>query len=313
MMARYTHAQPRQAGFTLIETIVVIGIVGVLLGLLLPAVQQARSTADRTSCQNALKQIGTALHNYHARHGCLPPSRALTLADLHKGEPEAVLTWLALVLPDMGQESLWTVSVQACRTDPNPTHNPPHIGYATPIRSYVCPSDGRFSTAQTTPTGNVTAFSSYVGVGGSYTNRPGLPEGGMFSRDPGVRLSDVADGTAQTLMLGERAPPDSLQAGRWYSGVYILEPFGGPDGTMCVNQIQSSPFDFECPNHGLAVFGPGRTDNPCDRFHFWSLHPGGSNFAFADGSVRFLRYDIDRSVLTALGTHSGGEIVTIPD
>jgi prepilin-type processing-associated H-X9-DG protein len=154
----------------------------------------------------------------------------------------------------------------------------------------------------------VAAFSSYVGVGGAYTAR-GL-ERGVFGQAPGIRLTDVSDGTAQTLMLGERPPPDSLQAGRWYSGLYILEPFGGPDVILCADQIKNSPFELEC-TAAPAAFGPGRTDNPCDRYHFWSFHRGGANFLFADGSARFLSYAA-APILARLATYAGGEVVEVP-
>jgi prepilin-type processing-associated H-X9-DG protein len=112
-------------------------------------------------------------------------------------------------------------------------------------------------------------------------------------------------------MVGERPPPDSLQAGRWYSGLYVLEPFGGLDTILCANQIKISPFDLECAAAGTA-FGPGRADNPCDRYHFWSFHTGGANFLFVDGSARLMPYTA-ASILPRLATYAGGEAVTVPD
>jgi len=135
---------------------------------------------------------------------------------------------------------------------------------------------------------------------------------GVFGRSPGVRLIDVADGTGNTLMVGERPPPSSLQAGRWYSGLIVREPFGGPDMMLAAHQSASSPFDLECANVQAPRYFYGRVDNPCDRFHFWSLHPGGSNFLFADGSVRFMPYSAD-PIIGALATRSGGEVVGVPD
>ena len=310
MIERTIPSRKRLAGFSLIEVLVAIGIIGVLLGLLLPAVQRVRDTSQRTSCQNSLKQIALALHNYHSRSGCLPPARALTFSDHIQGQPDAVLSWLAQILPDIEQDALWLQSVEACRLDAKPTHNPPHVGYATPMKCYACPSDGRLVTALSTPSGDFAAFGSYVGVGGTY-NYHGF-KAGMFFSDPGFRFTDVDDGTANTIMIGERPPPDSLQTGRWYTEAVNVEPFGGLDTILCVNQARLSPFEFECSQAGNN-FGPGRTENPCDRYHFWSLHTGGANFAFADGSVKFLNYNISPHLLAALGTHSGGETATIPD
>jgi prepilin-type processing-associated H-X9-DG protein len=252
-----------------------------------------------------LRQIAVALQNFHSEHGCLPPT---SNPDPSTGLPDGVLLWLALVLPEIEQDALWRTTVQACQADHNPTHNPPHVGNTTPLAIYDCPADGRLSQVLTTPKGEMTAFSSYVGVGGSYTLK-GL-EPGMFAKSPGIRFTDVSDGTSQTIMLAERPPPDSLQAGRWYTPS-TDEPFAGPDGIVCVNQVRS-PFDFECAQAGTK-FGPGRTDNPCDRYHFWSQHNGGANFAFADGSVRFLGYTIAPQVMTALATYSGGETGIVLD
>ena len=132
---------------------------------------------------------------------------------------------------------------------------------------------------------------------------------GVFSQSPGIRLSEITDGASQTLMVGERPPPDSLQAGRWYSSLYGLEPNPGPDEEMAIPSPRWAQ-DFECAP-AASRFGPGRTDNPCDRYHFWSLHPGGANFLFADGSVRFLPYSIE-PIMSALATRSGGEIIELP-
>lgn len=291
-----------RGGYSLIELIIVIGIIGVLLGLLLPAVQKVRDAAARTKCQNNLKQIGTALQNYHAAYGRFPTFQTAA----GSGSPESLLGWFALILPQMDQAALWEESVRACKADPKPYHVPPHTGYRTVVASYVCPNDGRLLSVLTTPKGDIAAFTSYIGVGGAYT--PQLVPGAFTG---GVRLTDITDGASQTLAVGERPPPDSLQAGRWYSGLFVLERFGGPDMILCANQIGNSPFDLECPGGGYQ-FGPGVPDNPCDRFHFWSLHSGGANFAFCDSSVRFLAYSAN-SILPALATRAGGEVVTVPD
>jgi prepilin-type processing-associated H-X9-DG protein len=112
-------------------------------------------------------------------------------------------------------------------------------------------------------------------------------------------------------MVGERPPPDSLQAGQWYSRQWALEKFGGPDITMVTGQGLLFVDDRECIN-AESIFGPGRTDNPCDRLHYWSLHPGGANFLFADGASRYLPYSA-KNLMMALASRNGGEIVEIPD
>jgi prepilin-type processing-associated H-X9-DG protein len=130
---------------------------------------------------------------------------------------------------------------------------------------------------------------------------------GAFEGGRGAALHEFRDGTSSTLLLGERPPPDSLQAGRWYSGHYILEPSGGPDALMRIPSAKW-PYDFECQLAG-SQYGPGDLKNPCDRYHFWSFHSGGANFAFADGSVRFVPYTA-RDILPALATRDGGETLT---
>ena len=108
-------------------------------------------------------------------------------------------------------------------------------------------------------------------------------------------------------MVCERPPPNSYQAGQWYQAAMILERFGGPDGTM----NNSNPVVLGDPCGSGGGFGPGRLANPCDRLHFWSLHRGGANFVFADGSVRFLPHSAN-NILSALITRAGGETFELP-
>src|SRR5262249_31936731 len=131
---------------------------------------------------------------------------------------------------------------------------------------------------------------------------------GVFGPAPGNRLADISDGTSNTLMVGERPPPDSLQAGRWYTFQFVPAFAPGPDGFMPIPAPRWA-FDLECAPAG-SRFGPGRTDNPCDRLHFWSLHPAGANFLFADGSTRFLSYSAE-PIMVALATRAGGEVVDL--
>lgn len=308
-----------RGGFSLIELIIVIGLIGILLGLLLPAVQHARESAARASCQNNMRQIGLALHNYHDIYGRLPPYKAQDRT-LHTSDPESMLSWMALILPQMERENLWKQSRNACQVDRNPSHNPPHIGYATVVPSYLCPTDSRLFSPLTTPSGDVAAFTSYIGVSGSPVGGTKSSSGvslrlqvapGVLGQFPGIRITDIRDGTSQTIMVGERPPPDSLQAGRWYTRLFNREPAPGPDVFMSIPPAGLID-DPECSVRG-AGFGPGRSDNPCDRYQLWSFHAGGANFLFADGSVRFLSHKAGAAVLPALATRNGGEQVNLPD
>lgn len=293
-------------GFTMVEAIVVIGIIGLLLGITIPAIQRVRGLADRTACLNNLRQIGTGLHLYHSDYKRLPPQPADFNNDMLSKDPNVLLGWMGLILPYIDQGPLWTQSVRACQLDSKTFHNPPHVGYSTVIKLYICPSDDRI-TAPLTPPGSkiLTAYSSYLGNEGT-VYQPGV----LGSDLPGIRLTQIRDGMSNTLMVGERPPPDSLQAGQWYSQ-WILERFGGPNHTIVTGQGIQFVDDLECATVE-SIFGPGRTDNPCDRFHYWSLHPGGANFLFADGSSRYLPYSA-KNIIFPLASRMGGEIVEIPD
>jgi prepilin-type processing-associated H-X9-DG protein len=302
----------RRPGLSLVEVLVALGIVGLLCGLLVPAVQRARETAARASCLNNLKQIGLALHSYHDTFGCLPPQRPPTIQPPPAHDAETLLSWMALVLPQMGEQALWELSIEGCAADSNPNDNPPHVGYATVVRTYVCPDD---AARLSTPLGNArfapAAFTSYIGLGGIagvFGVYP--PLAGPLGSAPGIRLTDVTDGTSRTAMVSERPPPSSLQAGRWYPAFLYELGDNGPDEQIVFPVLND--LDPLCPHEGFPSLGPGRIDNPCDRFHLWSFHPGGANFLFCDSSARFLPYSAG-PIIPSLSTIGGGEQVTIPD
>src|SRR3954471_6685849 len=153
-MQSYSGRSPHgftKSGFTLIELVVVIAIIGILICLLMPAVQHARESAASVECQNKLRQVGIALHLHHDLHGCLPP-KAPT-AD--PSDPNRLLLWSALILPQIEQEGLWSISVEACRNDPLSFHNPPHVGNATPLEIYACPNDRRLQAPITMSNGKL--------------------------------------------------------------------------------------------------------------------------------------------------------------
>jgi prepilin-type N-terminal cleavage/methylation domain-containing protein/prepilin-type processing-associated H-X9-DG protein len=300
--------QPRR-GFSLVELIVVVGLLAVLVGLLLPAVQSVRDAAARASCQDRQRQIGIALQNYHAAHGHFPSAGGYEPGAGIAPTADNLLNWMAHILPEIEQDDLWRASEAACRVEPRPYISPPHIGYSTPIKLYVCPADDRLTAPVTTPSNRTVALTSYIGSAGAPVGLKVAP--GVFFNYKPTRVAEITDGTSQTVMVGERPPPNTFQAGQWYQGTWILERFGGPDGIM---HYYETPFVLGDPCwRGVPYgYGPGRLNNPCDRLHFWSLHRGGANFLFADGSVHFLSYSA-RDILPALITRAGGESVSLPD
>lgn len=296
-----------RAGSSLIELLVVIGIIGILVGIILPAVQQMRGAAVRMSCANNLRQIGLALQNYHSSYSRLPPARSDPLTGR---DPNALLGWMALILPQMEEESLYSLCQQACQMDPNPMHNPPHVGFGSVVKPYVCPSDGRLLVPLTDRFSLTATYTSYIGFGGALPQNSDRILPGVFSRAPGIRLTDILDGTSNTVMVGERPPPETLDAGWWYP-VFVADGNGlrGPNNFLLVGGIKYFSQD-PCVG-GRGTFGPGRLENPCDRFHVWSQHTGGANFLFADGSTRYLSYSAE-PLLVALVSIAGREPVEVP-
>ncbi|MFT3883437.1 MAG: DUF1559 domain-containing protein [Gemmatales bacterium] len=304
---RYYYPLPRY-GFTLVELLLVIGIIGLLLALAFPAIQRVRGISDKVECANNMRQITHAIHQYHHDYYKMPPARGI--GNKRTGQANDLyssLSWRAHLLPYFEQDALWTKATQACLIQ-RLSYLPPHTGYGTPVKILGCPSDGRISSAHIFE-GILTAFSSYLGVQGSDASN------GMYATLPdgdGIPFSTVTDGLSFTLLFGERPPPFELNAGQWYSNyIHGSSPLlCGPDTELRMVQY---PYTISDPCKGPFRFSTGSIYNPCDRFHFWSLHPLGANFAFADASVRFVKYSTDQKTLLRLASRNGGEAVELPD
>lgn len=295
--------QNRRSALTLIEVLIVIAIISTLIGLLLPAVQKVREAAARSQCQNNMKQIGLALHGYQAIQRTLPAGVTLN----QPSEPFPRMTWLARILPYLEQEPLWQRTLAAYRQDYNALDNPPHIGLATPLPLYSCPSDGRASMPQNTHEGYRVALTDYVGVNGVDQTR----YDGVLYPGSSVRFADITDGLSETLLVGERPPSADFWYGWWYTG-FGQGGSGTPDYLLGARELNfGGVYVWYCPR-GPAHFGSGQFNEQCDVSHFWSPHPGGANFLFCDGSVHFLAYTAD-SILPALATRAGGEVANLAD
>ena len=133
---------------------------------------------------------------------------------------------------------------------------------------------------------------------------------GLLFRDSSIRFGDIRDGTSSTLLVGERPPERDYGYGWWYAG-WGQSKDGSAEMLLGAREKITDPAYSHCPPQSNS-FSPGRVADVCDVFHHWIFHQGGANFAFADGSVRFLKYSAD-SVLPALATRAGGESVPVPD
>jgi prepilin-type N-terminal cleavage/methylation domain-containing protein len=308
--------RPHPRAFTLIETLIVVAIIGILVGVILPAVQRAREAGNRVTCQNNLKQIALALHNYHDITGQFPPA-ILEMQRPPKARWQWV-SWLARILPYVEQPGLYRDMEDAYASQgaaPDPWKSPPHHALSKVVPVYRCPSDDRQYVA-TYAAGLSVAFTGYLGVNGADLRS----HDGVLYWNSAVRMSDVSDGASNTLAVGERPPSWDLMYGWWYAGAGQWEKHNGvrrntgsSDVTLGGAELNARtsgiPQMDACPP-GPYKFGPGRALDPCDQFHFWSMHDGGSFFALADGSVRFLNYGA-APVLAALATRNKGESAVV--
>lgn len=288
------------AGFTLVELLVVIAIIGILVALLLPAIQAAREAARRTQCNNNLKQCGLALQNYHDTYGVFPMGLLSTSNQGRWG-------WGAYVLPFVEQEALyreirvsgsegwWTYGNAAANGNVRRMMQ-------VPIDGFRCPSDvgkgtNTWRTKSAGGSNRSLALSNYVGVNSSDQIRrnagnPDPPSGtaqradGIFVQNVAHTMADILDGTSNTLMVGERAWAIRRPNGQLRYG-YAACVFGSNDND-------------QADNRGLAdVLGCMQyrinhsTGNNGARRGFSSLHPGGAQFCLADGAVRFIDQTIE--------------------
>ena len=319
----------RRPGFTLIELLVVIAIIAILIGLLVPAVQKVREAAARAQCQNNLKQIALACHNYHDTYKKLPPGVVATAPY----DPYYFWSWMAKLLPFVEQAPLYRQAENWVRQSggqywnpwgsaaPGSPPYPSNPAFSTVVSFYTCPSEAR-SLVATYTDGYLAAFTSYVGNSGTGTTYRGAggvgtaadyvaSNDGVLFAYSAVRLTDIRDGTSNTLLAGERPPSADLYFGWWFAGAGYPPLFNGTADVVLGARDYGYANALGCPSSKVG-FQPGDMTDNCDQCHYWSFHTGGGNFAFGDGSVHFLAYG-NNPILPALATRAGGETVTVDD
>lgn len=159
------------------------------------------------------------------------------------------------------------------------------------------------------------AYTSYVGVTGNINDA----KCGLFARRIGVRPADVTDGLSNTLAVAERPPPGDLSIGWWYTthifaNLQAVNDIEAPTEAVNIYDPQCGGWTVNWPGRGITniyTFGPGRLSDPCDRYHYWSLHGPGANFLMADGSVRWLSFSV-RFQLQYLASIAGGDVADLP-
>ncbi len=318
-------AKWRQGGFTLVELLVVITIIGILIALLLPAVQAAREAARRVDCANRLKQIGLAIHNYHAAARTFPPGNLIKTVGVCPGsggasaQSEDGTNWMISILPYVEQQALYERYDFSAYNEGLPNKSVRE----TAVAAYVCPSDQATSTLEVPGDGPAAAMQlpympgSYRAVtgrsdgyryldSGDFSNYPLAWRGPIHAVGAGgfttERIDDVVDGTSNTLMVGESTTRTNRRFRTFWAYSYAHFSLSG-----ATPQERGLWGDYD---RCVAAGGAGSTF-PCRR-GWGSFHPGGMNFALCDGSVRFIPQTIDVEVLAQLATISGGEVAKVP-
>jgi prepilin-type processing-associated H-X9-DG protein/prepilin-type N-terminal cleavage/methylation domain-containing protein len=305
---------PRGGAFTLIELLVVIAIIAILIGLLLPAVQKVREAAARLKCSNNLKQIAIGLHNYHSVYGSFPPGFRTPPNVGYPAYFNAAWGWSSFVLPFVEQDNLArqmrvldyprfggkgpqdNVGVQTCF----PANVPGQLSQ-TQLKLFRCPSD---TGPDLNPERNNHAMSNYRAVAGPYTYpyiTPNMDFGGVFYQNSQTRITDITDGSSNTLAIGECMYDKSIGklACIWAGMTGWVAP-GASSGTVRISDVMWYVDAAAAQINGTAPQA------------FSSRHPGGAMFAFCDGSVRFFHNDMDPDKLRYLAGRADGVVVN-PD
>ncbi len=289
-------------GFTLVELLVVIAIIGILIALLLPAVQAAREAARRSQCSNNLKQIGLALHNYHDTNQRFPSGWIVDTTNAVTANAEG-WGWAALTLPFLEQAALHDQLGVAQRSLQQALLTGSSIEpfIRQPLTGFICPSDTGYNLPGSVHNNRnfngglgavagglvepvLVGVSSYVGVSGHRDVVGVAPNSGIFFGNSSVRIADMLDGTSNTIAVGERETK-KCRSGTWLG---VRNPTGS--STRGVNVVigHSHP-----KINDVSDANPWNSDRIGCGEGFSSLHAGGAQFLLCDGSVRFLSETVE--------------------
>lgn len=319
-------------GFTLVEVLVVIAIIGILIALLLPAVQSARESARRMQCANQLKQLALAAHSFHTTRGSFPPG-----VDHSSRRGISLFVFLLPYFEQSNLHEQWNYA--------NPNNNT--LGgkqalAATVLPELICPSDQIPSNPMMNHgSGKWYGITSYGGNGGTRSFHPDcgmlMTDGVFFTtgqysfpqeNQVPVCTADIRDGASNTLLFGERSHTDwnydSFAAHGFEQTMGEYGYWTGSGGHLALGDVTLSSharINYRVPitYDGRAAADPPVNSRADFRFYadlrlcaFGSNHPGGANFAFADGSIHFLSESMELASLRVLSTRRGGEIVAEP-
>jgi prepilin-type N-terminal cleavage/methylation domain-containing protein/prepilin-type processing-associated H-X9-DG protein len=323
---------PRQ-GFTLIELLVVIAIIGVLIGLLLPAVQKVREAANRMQCQNNLKQIGLALHNYENVHKLFPPGYISTTGvgyrDSQTGDWGPGWGWLAILLPYVEQGNLYN----SLRLDLPCWNQANSVAVKVPVPIYLCPSATNPGRTVGITDINMHIWQNAVFARANYVHNVGWNDiwsapattnyddpvrgcNGVMYRNSHIRVADVTDGLSNTVFAGERTPylSDAVWAGVVPGAKHFSYNEFASSGTGGTGINYDNAGSYVGANSGPSIYEDPQIIHPpnwpgghTDQMH--SQHAGGANILMGDGSVRLYSDGTRLSIWQAVCSRQGGETI----